>query len=795
MYGLKVIAILRSQNGRRACLFRFLPVFFFLILTGQAQSASVWLSGGEVLYRLDSETNQLILNITTDDLGKIQALAATSDADVWVIGDKRLLKVAATGETLLALDAKKIGLESAQYALLNPYDQSLWLVGSNSLQHLDANGVLTSRVALPAPSRAASLGLDEYLWVLGNKQLWRYSPQERLVAEYDLPVSLKEESKYLAIDSVGNRLWIAGERKLVQLDSNDPNLLLKTIQLPLPVTALSLDGRNGNVWVLMEDLLLVYQRDGALLANINLKALPIEKVQTMAFDVLSQSLWLGNKDGLARFSSNGEVEAMFSSEAPVEKLGVTPFVVTPKLTLIRPSNDAFINENQPGITLEVAAYCYDNPCGFSADHASSYVLNVLLNNNQIGNKFKYKPDVGQFMVSPETPLDEGPQNITAQATDWFGHKSNKVSASFTVDTVPPRFLNISPPDGSVLAEPQVIVSGAVDDKDVWVLLNGVINPENENTANFKFPVLLTPGLNTLNLSAYDKASNSSSIDLQLSFVPDLSVSVSIDKPSAGANVEGDSVVVSGSFIGPSNTGVTVNGIVASQNEDRFYATVPLVTGQNTLTAVATKPDGVLVTQSITVNSSGASPISVSVEPDGGIAPLKVTFAVQNNTENALSKIQIDFDGNGTVDFTSEDPGARIENTYDTPGVYQATVTVTDSLSNVYTKSQMVTVQDIAKMDAMLRGVYMGMLSWLRQGNIDAALAFVTGGVHEKYKVVFYALKPTLATIVDQLGGIQDGSISGGMAEYVIVRNTAFGPQAFLIYFILGEDGVWRIDGL
>lgn len=99
------------------------------------------------------------------------------------------------------------------------------------------------------------------------------------------------------------------------------------------------------------------------------------------------------------------------------------------------------------------------------------------------------------------------------------------------------------------------------------------------------------------------------------------------------------------------------------------------------------------------------------------------------------------------------------------------------------------------MDTMLRGIYSGMLAKLKTGNTNGALTAVTGGVYQKYQTIFTTLAPSLATAVDQLGDIVGGNITGEMAEYVLVRNIVGGQQAFLIYFLKGEDGVWRIDGM
>jgi hypothetical protein len=787
-----------GKAGSRISIFRLILCAFLALIsnTSQAQlpSPSLWLSSEDILSRLDTATNQLYLSVAASDFGRIQALAAMADGEVWVAGDKRLVMLAADGTTQRELDLKSLGLEGEASLLLNPYDQGIWIASGKNLLHLDASGQLVGRGVLPSVGRAAILGLDEHVWVLGNKEVWRYSRQGKLVASQDLHGLIKEEPKLLAVDSLHNRLWLAGEKQLVQLDLNAPSRVSWNLPLPRPAQALSLDERSGVAWVLMEGLLTAYRRDGTAAAAIELKTLQIEHASVMAFDPISRSLWLGHRHGLARLSETGELQALFSSEEPIERLGVAPLIVTPTLSLIQPLEQAWTSDSMLTITLGLDAACFDVPCGLGAEHSKSYTIDALLNNSPIGSKFQFNPDTEQANYLPDTRLAEGQNVFSAQAADRFGHSSNMVKATFTVDTIPPRFLAVSPSDGGVLTEPQVTISGKVDE-DAWVLFNGLANTANGFNADFSFQVMLEPGANTLYLSAHDKVGNSGSMDLHLIYVPDVSLAVSIDSPTPGANIAGDRVLVSGTFQGPPNTGITVNGIVASQNGNRFYASVPLVSSANTLTAIATRPDGNSATQSISISSSGTSLFSVSVEPASGIAPLKTAFLVWNNANIQISKIQIDFDGDGTVDFTTADLGARIETTYVTPGVYPARIMVTDSSNNVHGMSQFVVVKDITKLDAMLRGVYTGMLSMLRQGNIDAALAYVTGGVHDKYKAVFNALKPTLATMVDQLGDIQDGSISGEMAEYVIVRNAAAGPQAFLIYFILGEDGVWRIDGM
>jgi hypothetical protein len=766
-----------------------------LLLCNQAQSAGLWFSGGDILRQADTTYNQVILSLSTQSLGKVQTLAVSDGDGVWALSDKHLLKLDAGGAILLDLNPQSLGVEGAATLLPNPYDLSLWLVSGKTLLHLNAAGQLLGKTTLPGVTRTAVPGLDEHLWLLGNKTIWRYSPQGRLLAAYDLRALVREEPKFLAVDSMGGKLWLAGEKQLVLLDLNAPSQRLLDLPLPKPVRGLALNERTGALWLLTEDSLSVYGRNGLLTIAINPGSWGIADARIIAFDPFSQSLWLGHKNGLARFSAAGVLEATLASGQAIEAIGVTPLMLTPKLALISPLANAITNNPRPTITLGLDTLCLGLPCGFAPDYLASYSLNAQLDGGQVGKLFQLAQNTAVTAYAPATNLAEGSHTLSAQIVDRFGHSSNTVNTTFTVDTIPPRFLSISPADGSIFTEPQIFLSGTVDDAQASVMLSSPSYFANQTGSNFNFPFTLAPGLNSLKLSATDAAINTTSLDLRLSYIPETRVSVNISEPATGASIAGDSVLVSGTFQGPHNTGITVNGVVALQDGTRYYASVPLIPGVNTLTVTATTPDGLTATQTVTVTSGGSSPISVSVQSASGIAPLKTAFTVQNNTANPLIKIQIDFDGNGTVDFTTTNPGAKIETTYVTPGVYQARVTAADSLNNVFIASPIVVVQNLAKLDAMLRGIYTTMLLRLKQGNIDAALTSVTGGVYEKYKAVFTALKPSLATTVDQLGEIQDGTISSNMAEYIVVRNTATGPQAFLIYFILSEDGIWRIDGM
>jgi len=271
--------------------------------------------------------------------------------------------------------------------------------------------------------------------------------------------------------------------------------------------------------------------------------------------------------------------------------------------------------------------------------------------------------------------------------------------------------------------------------------------------------------------------------------------IGIETPADGAAIPAGTVLVSGIFQAPSNSGITVNGSIAAINGNRFYAQVSLHAGSNLIAVTGTAPEGASVTKSVNVAASGPGPIQLLATPTKGLGPLQVNFSAVSDAAD-IAKIEADYDGDGAIDDTSVDPNAVLQHTYAAAGAYLAKIKVTDAQGTVHAFTSPIVVTTIATMDAMLRGIYTGMLTKLRAADIDGALTFFTGGGREQYRATFEAIgRANIASAVDRLGNIGGGTISERFAEYVLIRVKPDGPQAYLIYLIQDEDGVWRIDGM
>lgn len=274
-----------------------------------------------------------------------------------------------------------------------------------------------------------------------------------------------------------------------------------------------------------------------------------------------------------------------------------------------------------------------------------------------------------------------------------------------------------------------------------------------------------------------------------------SVSVSVTSPLSGETVNSDSVIVNGSFQGPANVGITINGQVAAIQANGFYATVPLDWGDNTLSVTATTPDGQTATGTVTVNSSGVAPVKVESSPSGGVASLPVTFKLTNNTGRQLQSIAVDYDGDGTDDFTTTNPNAAFAFTYNTPGAYQAVFDTVDDQGASHISIAQVIVKDAAQMDTLFNSVWGGMKTALAANDQSKALDYLNQQAKEKYGPVFIKLAPQMPAIVNTFSPLQRVSISEHIGEYAVNYTLDGTNWIFLIYFLQDANGIWRLDSM
>lgn len=271
--------------------------------------------------------------------------------------------------------------------------------------------------------------------------------------------------------------------------------------------------------------------------------------------------------------------------------------------------------------------------------------------------------------------------------------------------------------------------------------------------------------------------------------------IQIVTPDDGAAVDGYAVNVHGIFTGDVNSGIMVNGTTACAYNNNFYVNnLPIVPGENTLSATYTAQDGSTKDTSVTVTRSGSTEYKFIADKNCGVVPLKVNFDFDVGG-NAVQQLDIDFDADGTIDLTTTEPvSALLEYSYSTPGVYPVTAWVTSG-SVVQQLSLNIVVNDEVQLDDKLQAVWDGMWTALKAGDRTTAVQYLTPSAARAYGGIFDSLMPYMAETYEELSVLERVDLNSDTADYAVIRLENGVIRTFLINYKKENDGVWRIDSM
>jgi len=137
---------------------------------------------------------------------------------------------------------------------------------------------------------------------------------------------------------------------------------------------------------------------------------------------------------------------------------------------------------------------------------------------------------------------------------------------------------------------------------------------------------------------------------------------------------------------------------------------------------------------------------------------------------------LDFDGDGAVELITTDPTTPLQFCYSSPGLYRAYLHLTDTSATTADAYIAIEVDVVAVLHATSQAVWTNLHTTLVAGDIATALTFLDGRAQARYAPVA-------------------AKIGSNLAEYAVTRMIAGERRLFLIYFIRGVDGVWRLDSM
>lgn len=390
-------------------------------------------------------------------------------------------------------------------------------------------------------------------------------------------------------------------------------------------------------------------------------------------------------------------------------------------------------------------------------------------------------------------LNRGMNVITANATNKAGKQT---SDTITIKYEIPIIVYITfPYDGANLSVTPIDIEGIVSDPTASVNVNGTSATVSSNGMFIATGIPLSEGGNQIKAQAnnIDGKTNSHTINVNYTAEQVNPISISITSPEANATINRPTVIVRGTVTTEAEEiSIKVNGIIAETYGNQFVANgVPLVEGNNVIIANALGSNGAIGRAEITVNAVTTAPyITLSSNITSGIPSLTAYFSVSTEIPNPVANYQMDFEGDGIIDYTGE-TFEDITYTYTTDGIFYPTLTITDGQGNTYSDTIAITVLNKTEIDTLLKGKWEGMKAALAEGNIEGALKFFIERSKERYRSIFEALKDQLPVILGTFIEFNIVNVYDIIAEYEIVANENGQLYSYPGVFIKNGNGIWK----
>ena len=255
----------------------------------------------------------------------------------------------------------------------------------------------------------------------------------------------------------------------------------------------------------------------------------------------------------------------------------------------------------------------------------------------------------------------------------------------------------------------------------------------------------------------------------------------VDFPIQASTVGTEFIQVYGSYSGPTNTGITTNGVAAASTATRYSSgPIKLSVGANTVTVIVTTTDGVTqtITRNVTYDPNQVPDVELATDAFSSFAPARVPFALRYripSTQTTLVRVEIDYQGDGSFEFDGVAPPLAVAFNYDNVGDFAPVARLSFDDGNIVTPlvvrtaSARVLLESIARTRQTLCFVYYEMKHRLQPGasGIPLALNTLVPALRSEYQQIWTDLAANLAATANQLGEIVDGQISDTVAEFTV----------------------------
>ncbi|MCU7815791.1 MAG: hypothetical protein KZQ81_11425 [Candidatus Thiodiazotropha sp. (ex Rostrolucina anterorostrata)] len=334
----------------------------------------------------------------------------------------------------------------------------LWIAVSNTILTTTTDGTIVGTIELHRRHRVMDLAYDDSLdqiWVVSNRQLERYTTSGELT--YQQPFRHLQQA---APDGMGGA-WLAARHRLYRMDA------------------------SGLIHFEMRP----FQGQGS------------GRLIDIVADHTDHTVWVASRRSIGHIDSDGQILHTLEMEkkrgvrrAKIRDLAIYTDAAAPALTVVSPSDASYVNTHLPQITFNIV----DDGSGVDTDSLTILADGETIQTDCIGT-------LPEWVCTPVTPLAEGTVILSVTVADIAGNRSAPVEMNFTIDTQHPVFTLQSPADGTLTNQPEISVSGSINEAATLMLNSEHLSLTIDHT--FVDTLILVEGDNAINLQATDLAGN------------------------------------------------------------------------------------------------------------------------------------------------------------------------------------------------------------------------------------------------------------------------------------------------
>ena len=325
---------------------------------------------------------------------------------------------------------------------VNSNTGTVWLGLEKLLHQFDsqANRVRT----LSLPDKGQALALDELtslLWVATRGALLCYDETGALIQFIELGRKIRVED--IDIDPDSGDIWVVGKNGLSRLDSMGQFLFeIKTKRLIQVVT-----DHRGGAWLARGKTLARIGPFGELLFEVKPFGQKGKEILALVSDPLEVSVWVASKEEVGKVSAGGEVlktgkgKGLRRKKGRYRDLALYLDIRAPQVAITSPPLGLLTNNSRPVLMLTLT------DIGEGVDPST---LAFDVNGEEWSFDCVVDGERKRATCVPIMALPEGVIDLSASVQDLNGNLSDPVQVSFTVDSIAPKILFVTPSQDAIL---------------------------------------------------------------------------------------------------------------------------------------------------------------------------------------------------------------------------------------------------------------------------------------------------------------------------------------------------------